>query len=508
MSVTNFTTVSASQAHSVSNYHRILHFSGQNLRFSRAPEPSAIILPETKHQLSSSVICCRRAGLEIRVRCGGHSYEGLSSTSDHGASFVIIDMMNLNRVIMELESETAWPGRARTVGVGGHISGGGFGFFSRKYGLAADNVLDAVLVDAEGRLLDRESMGEEVFWAIRGGGGGLWGVVFAWKIKLLKFPPVITAFIVSRHGAKRRLAQLLHKWQHVAPYLDDEFYLSVSVSAGFPDGKGDRNGVSATFKGLFLGGENEAVSLLTGAFPELETREEDCTEMSWIESVLFFSDLGYGSSIDDLKIRRPKENLYFKAKSDYVQTPIPVEGFSKIFDILEAEPKGFAIFDPYGGAMARIHDDAIAFPHRKGNLFNIQYMVSWKEGENANSEIYGDWIREFYSSMTPYVSSGPRAAYVNYLDFDLGTVELISNGGSSRDAVERARVWGEKYFLRNYDRLVRAKTIADPNNVFRHQQGIPPLPSNVEALTEYDWSLDKSCRHSVIWPSQLKLEKN
>ncbi|KAK9081641.1 hypothetical protein Syun_031424 [Stephania yunnanensis] len=108
--------------------------------------------------------------LPTRLRSGGHSYEGLSQTAQ--TPFVIIDLMNLNRVEIDLESETAWvesgatlgeiyyaisqasdelgfsAGYCPTVGSGGHISGGGFGMMSRKYGLASDNVVDALLIDS------------------------------------------------------------------------------------------------------------------------------------------------------------------------------------------------------------------------------------------------------------------------------------------------------------------------------------------------------------------------
>ncbi|RVW31818.1 Reticuline oxidase [Vitis vinifera] len=107
--------------------------------------------------------------------------------------------------------------------------------------------------------------------------------------------------------------------------------------------------------------------------------------------------------------------------------------------------------------MERIGSDAIAFPHRKGNLFAIQYMVRI--------------LRGFYKSMTPHVSWGPRAAYVNYMDLDLGVMEMVNSSFSSGDPVEIARAWGEKYFLNNYERLVRVKTLIDPNNVFNNQQG-------------------------------------
>jgi hypothetical protein len=150
-------------------------------------------------------------------------------------------------------------------------------------------------------------------------------------------------------------------------------------------------------------------------------------------------------------------------------------------DILENEPKGYVILDPYGGMMHNISNESIAFPHRKGNIFSIQYQICWKEVDNDKSSDYIDWIRGFYSSMTPFVSYGPRAAYISYMDFDLGIMGMISMD----DDVVKVRAWGEKYFLSNYHRLVKAKTLIDPNNIFTNQQGILPMPlanSNAKVL--------------------------
>ncbi|KAF8395029.1 hypothetical protein HHK36_018968 [Tetracentron sinense] len=72
-----------------------------------------------------------------------------------------------------------------TIGVGGLFSGGGLSTMVRKYGLASDNILDASLVDVNGRILNRKSMGEDLFWAIRGGGGVSFGVIVSWKIRSL-----------------------------------------------------------------------------------------------------------------------------------------------------------------------------------------------------------------------------------------------------------------------------------------------------------------------------------
>ncbi|KAL2325208.1 hypothetical protein Fmac_024266 [Flemingia macrophylla] len=511
--IKNFTTLPYKDHDQSSSYSyfKILKFSIQNLRYAEPviPKPIAIVLPESLEQLQKSVACCREVSLTIRVRCGGHSYEGTSYVADDGTPFVIIDMMNLNHVWVDMDSETAWveggatlgetyyaisqaskghgfsAGSCPTVGVGGHIGGGGFGLLSRKYGLAADNVVDALLVDAEGKLFDRESMEEDVFWAIRGGGGGLWGIVYAWKIQVLKVPQIVTSFTVSRTGTKSHVAKLVHKWQYVAPNLEGDFYLSCFVGAGLPQAK--TTGLSTKFNGFYLGPRASAISILNQAFPELVLVEEECIEMSWIQSIVFFSGLSERASVSELKNRYLQEKEYFKAKSDYVKKHVPLVGIETALDFLEREPKGYVILDPYGGMMHNISSESIAFPHRIGNLFTIQYLIYWKESDKDKSSDYVDWIRGFYAAMTSFVSWGPRAAYINYMDFDLGVMGQISNGAVEKDAVENARVWGEKYFLSNYERLVRAKTLIDPNNVFTNEQGIPPISvtsPNVKAQSQ------------------------
>ncbi|KAL2559715.1 FAD-binding Berberine family protein [Forsythia ovata] len=78
------------------------------------------------------------------------------------------------------------------VGVGGHFSGGGYGNMMRKYVLSIDNIID------NGRILDRASMGKDLLWAITGGGGSSFGVVLAYKIKLVQVPSTVTVFQVTR----------------------------------------------------------------------------------------------------------------------------------------------------------------------------------------------------------------------------------------------------------------------------------------------------------------------
>jgi FAD binding domain/Berberine and berberine like len=478
-----------------SRFTKFLDSSIQNLRFSRPStlKPTVIIFPFSKYQLQHAVLCLRQSSLTIRVRSGGHSYEGLSYTVSQHTPFGLIDLRSLNRVQVDPSSPTAWvesgatlgeiyynvavksngslgftAGSCSTVGSGGHISGGGFGLLSRKYGLAADNVLDVVMIAPDGRVLNRNTMDEDIFWAIRGGGGGSWGVVYAWKLQLVPVPNRVTLFTVLQSGPIEPLASLVHKWQYIAPNLPDEFYLSTTIS-----GSKDGNGL-VLFRGLYLGPKGNALSILIERYPQLLINESDVEEISWIESVVKVASL---NSISELTNRSTNSKRFFKAKSDYVQSPISKEGLIGAMMILTKEPSAYIQFDPYGGAMARIGGRDLPFPHRVGNLFSIQYILYWTKSEERMESRYIAWLRDFYAYMGSFVSKNPRAAYVNYLDLDLGiNNRSIFVASSALDEIKYARRWGDAYFLWNYDRLVRAKTKIDPENVFNNAQSIPPLP--------------------------------
>ncbi|KAK1321715.1 Reticuline oxidase [Acorus calamus] len=206
--INNFTL--SSDTTTTSSFNHFLNYSIQNLRFnpdSSPLKPVALVLPDTLRRLRATVLCSRRASLTIRLRSGGHSYEGLSYVSSGPDPFVVVDMMNLNRVRVSPETRTAWVEAGATLG--------------------------------------------ETYFAIHDSAGR----------------DSVTGFVINRAGSTRLVTQLVHKWQRVAHRLPDEFYLSAFVGAGLPEYRGEPPGLSVTFKGFYQGGIREAVEVLAGRFP-------------------------------------------------------------------------------------------------------------------------------------------------------------------------------------------------------------------------------------------------
>ncbi|XWS13322.1 hypothetical protein CRYUN_Cryun36dG0027700 [Craigia yunnanensis] len=478
-----------------SSYSSVLESTIRNFRFTTptTPKPLVIVTPLNVSHIQSTIHCSRKHGLQIRIRSGGHDFEGLSYVSEF--PFVIVDMVNLRSVDIDIENKVAWvqsgailgelyyniaeksktlafpAGLCPTVGIGGYLSGGGYGLLFRKYGLATDHAIDAQLVDVNGRVLDRKSMGEDLFWAIRGGGGGSFAIVVAWKVQLVSVPATVTVFAISK-TLEQNATKLIHRWQSVAPKLPDNFYSGVTLTRvnSSQDGKMT---ILASFHASFLGGINELIPLMQDRFPGLGLTREDCTEMSWIESILYMGQLPNETLniLLDRTYQSPLLSPSFKSKSDYVKKPIPEIAFQGIWSkLFEEEAQSASIsFIAYGGKMEEIPETATPFPHRAGILYKIVYSVGWKEEDNIRSQRYINWSRRLYSYMGSFVTKYPRQAYINYRDLDIG----INNKGHTSYA--KASVWGRKYFMNNFKKLVYVKTMIDPENFFRHEQSIPPL---------------------------------
>ncbi|KAJ0683655.1 putative tetrahydroberberine oxidase [Helianthus annuus] len=468
-----------------SSYASTLQAYIRNKRFNTSStlKPVIIVTPLHVSHVQSTILCTKNMGMNLRIRSGGHDFEGLSYVSD--INFVLLDMSNLRSINVNIEDETAtvqvgatigelyyniWnkskvhafpAGVCPTVGIGGHISGGGYGVLMRKYGLTVDNIIDATIVDVNARVLTRKSMGEDLFWAIRGGGGASFGVVISYKLHLVRVPETVTVFRVSK-TFQQNDTDIVYSWQHVADKIDRDLFIRLNLK---PDNT--KNTIHASFTAFFLGNSERLVNVMNSGFPELGIQISDCKMMSWIESELFWSS-NVNNPVEIL-LERKYSPKFSKRKSDYMQTLIPRNGFESLWKQMVELKVGELVFNPYGGRMSEIGESETPFPHRAGNIFKIQYSVNWdKEGAEAE-EYYVNQSRVLYEFMTPFVSKNPRGAYLNYRDLDIGTSFVGNN------SYEDAKVYGEKYFKGNFDRLVKVKTTVDRDNFFTNEQTIPTL---------------------------------
>ncbi|KAL5578175.1 hypothetical protein UlMin_019874 [Ulmus minor] len=469
----------------------------RNARFNNTATRKPLFIVTAAHEshVQAAVICTKAAGLHLKIRSGGHDYEGLSYISD--TPFVLLDMFQLRLVTVDVADQSAWvqtgatlgefyyniwkksrvlgfpAGVCPTVGVGGHISGGGYGNMLRKFGLAVDHVIDAKIVDAKGNILDRKSMGEDLFWAIRGGGGAAFGVILSFRLKLVPVPKIVTVFQAERYlDAKNSdMTDVVVQWQKVAPTTDDGLFMRMLIQPVNSQTKKGSKTVRITIVAMYLGNGDQLVSLLGKEFPILGLKKENVTELSWIDSVQWWDTRDNLTKPEVLLEREPNKAGFLMRKSDYVQQEITKQGLESIWKKVSELGKIGLVFNPYGGRMSQVPSTETPFPHRAGNLFKIQYSINWNEPGADLDKNYTAQIRTLFQHMTPFVSKNPRSAFLNYRDIDIG----VNHWGAN--SYQEGKAYGIRYFNDNFDRLVKVKTAVDPENFFRNEQSVPPLTS-------------------------------
>ncbi|KAL8171589.1 hypothetical protein V2J09_023393 [Rumex salicifolius] len=409
----------------------------QNSRFNRSttPKPLALVAAAHYSHVQATVACARVSGLQLRIRSGGHDFDGLSYVST--VPFVLLDMFNLRAVNVDVGNQVAWV-------QAGAILGEIFYDIAKK----SNNSLafPAGVVDAKGRILSRSTMGEDLFWAIRGGGAASFAVVLSWKLRLVAVPQTVTVFQVTK-TLEQGATDAVDQWQRVASTVDPRLFIRAQPQAIAASG-GNQATVGVSFVALYLGGAQDLVGLVKKSFSLLGLELKDCTQMS--------------TPLEIMLKRSTSPNGYSKHKSDYVKKPISKQGWEAIWKkMIELGPNVLMQYNPYGGRMSEIADDATPFPHRAGNLFKMQYIAVWSDASLEVENKYLKGLRELHHLFTPYVSMNPREAFLNYRDIDIGT-NANGNLGFASDL-----------FKGNVGRLQKVKAKVDPDNFFRYEQSIP-----------------------------------
>lgn len=419
--------------------------------------PTLVARPLDAADVQAAVRWGVTEGIPLRARSGGHSYAGYSTLRGG----IVLDLRNLRRVHVDARHRTASVGAGSqlvdvyaalaghgmtipagscpSVGVAGHALGGGMGLAARQWGLTADNLLEAEIVTADGRLrtVNRHT-DPGLFWALRGGGGGNFGVVTSFKFRTHPVPRTVAAFFVSWPWAEA--ANALGAWLSWAPHARSQLTSIFHLNAG-----AGHTSVSVT--GQYIGPASDLTRLLAPltAVPGASISAHD---HAYLQAQLLWAGCATKpfAACHTRGTRTggtlPRES--FQAKSDYLARALPAGARQALVEAAVARAglpgSGAILFDSYGGAIARVAPRATAFVHREA-LCCIQYLTY-----NGGAS----WLRSTWRRMRPHVTGG---AYLNYTDPEL----------------ER---WQRAYYGANYTRLVAVKHRVDPHHFFTFPQAV------------------------------------
>jgi FAD/FMN-containing dehydrogenase len=424
------------------------HFADYQTAFNlrTALKPQLRALCKSPKAAGIMVDWCCTNGLSFAVRCGGHSYEGLSQSNS-----VVIDLRLMNSIAVDVAAATATVGAGAslgdlyraiakhglaftggscpTVGISGHLLGGGYGYLARPHGLACDSLLSIDLIDSAGQQLRADArQNTDLHWACRGGGGGSFGIATGFTVRLKKVANVIVFRLVWLGLSMNAAKSVMKAWQNWAPQAPPTIDSNLVVSKG-------ANGT------INLHAAGQSVGTLTELKRELQELPKS--------RLVLMRPMTFSDAVDFFAGQAGYPTQFMKGKSDYATSPFPDEGLDVFMTgLAESLPK-YVVCDAYGGALAETATDATAFAHRKGTLFCLQYGSVWSDAADTQKRL--DDMRKFYGLLRPYVSGG---AYVNYCDLDLPD-------------------YATAYWGTNLPRLKRVKAAFDPGNVFHHAQSIP-----------------------------------
>ncbi len=418
--------------------------------------PAAVARCESPHDVIVAVNFARENDIVISVKSGGHDYAGNSVCNDG----LVIDLSPMNKIEVDENQRTArveggatvgqfdaeaqkyklatTTGTVSSIGIGGLALGGGSGYLSRMFGMTLDNVLSVDIVTADGNFVTaNEKENEDLFWAVRGGGGNF-GIVTSFKFQLHEVGPEVLSF--QAYFTFEDSRQLLRFYREFMKKAPDElycyvFFLNVPPVEPFP---AEHHGkTTCAFIACHTGDPEKGRA-------ELQPLKEFGNPF-----LSFLQPMEYTAIQKSFDAGMPKGLRWF-TKAHYLDK-LSDTAIETLIEYTKQLPGAFTVayLEPMGGEVNRIDPAATAFPHRK-TAYSVHIFPGWddpsKDGENIK------WAKEFYQAMHKEAAGG---VYVNLL---------------SHDEKERVKAaYGE-----NYDRLAEVKKKWDPGNFFRMNHNISP----------------------------------
>lgn len=418
--------------------------------------PAVIARCATTSDVVRAVNFAKENRLLLAIRGGGHNIAG-NALCDDG---LVIDLSQMKaaqvdptarRVTIEagatlgdLDAATQAHGLATpvginsTTGIGGLTLGGGFGWLSRKYGLTVDNLESAEVVTAEGEVVRAsESEHQDLFWALRGGGGNF-GVVTRFEFRLHPVgPDVLSGLIVYPISEAKSVLRQYRQFMANAP---EELNVWTVLRKAPP---------LPFLPETFHGQEMIALALIYAGDPKqgeplIEPLRMFGTPIG--EHVGVQPYAAWQQTFDPLLT--PGARNYWKSHNF---TALEDGLFEVVVEYVAKLPSAQCeiFFGAIDGATMRPATDSMAYAQRDAK-FVMNFHGRWEDP--VDDERCVRWARDFFKATTPFSSGG---VYINFM---------------TAEETDRVR----SAYGPNYDRLVQVKRKYDPNNLFRMNQNIAP----------------------------------
>jgi|SRR5579872_6006984 len=405
--------------------------------------------------VQNAVRAAVETGMVTAVRCGGHSLAGFS-TCDGG---LVIDLTRMRQVTVDptkrratiaggcllgsIDSATQKAGLVFPAGVVSHtgasglILGGGTGWLTRRFGLSCDNVEGFTLVTADSSVVRCNSKeNPDLFWALRGGGGNF-GVVTEFEVKLHPLMSVVLAEGLTPESGIRGLLETWRDFMAEAP-VDLKWNVDLRLASHAKKVPSDLRGRPVASSSSIWTGDPEA------GRPYLQRALSLCSADSVSSKVVSFLNLQTMADSDFPHGRR------YYTKSGYF-TYLDDSVIDRLVEAVATIPSAETQIELayLGGAAARVGADETAFGDRT-SPFILNLLANWSEPSADAGNVA--WIRGVFNKLRPAMKPG---VYVNFMS------------GDEQDRVPEA-------YQQRWDRMVTIKSQYDPNNFFRLNQNVSP----------------------------------